>query len=284
MRALSHCLLTLMLSLCCSLAVNAGTIAYWNFEDGVDGQEFTPAGEPLGSGGSDDLITGTRMRGYSEAAGPTWTSSTPNGLGLAVEFVPNSDAYLFEGPLMNWAPEQWTIELAVQLDNILSWRTLIGRDGNTSPVPESDFYLQNNGIDDRWRLNIATAGGARRILDAAPTGGVQPDTWYALAVVSDGSTITMWSDDGAGYQQIGTLDITDQTPAQNAFPVSNLTWTFGRGWFNGGQGDFVDGRIDNVRFSDMALTPDQFLGLAPEPASAGLMLMALFGAAAIRRK
>ena len=53
------------------------------------------------------------------------------------------------------------------------------------------------------------------------------------------------------------------------------TWSFGRGWYNGGLVDQIRGNIDNVRFSDVALTTNQ---LIPEPATiarlglGGLML------------
>src|SRR5581483_523922 len=40
---------------------------------------------------------------------------------------------------------------------------------------------------------------------------------------------------------------------------SNGTWTVGRGFFNNNITDWFDGRIDEVRISDVALDPSQFL-------------------------
>ena len=44
-----------------SMASYAATVAYWDFEDGVAGQSFTPAGQPNGSGGSADVVAGEMM-------------------------------------------------------------------------------------------------------------------------------------------------------------------------------------------------------------------------------
>jgi hypothetical protein len=67
--------------------------------------------------------------------------------------------------------------------------------------------------------------------------------------------------DGAGFQNIGSLTM-DAGIDHSLRPTGN--WTFGRGWYNGNFVDHIDGNMDNIRFSDEALTMDQFL---PEPAT-----------------
>jgi hypothetical protein len=245
-----------------------GTVAYWNFEDGVASQSFTPSGSANGSGGSRDTVSGILMRGWNSAFGPTWTSAAPpNGGVLAANFANNAqDGYVTEGALHGWSPAAWTIETTVFLRGISGWRTLIGRDGSSQGAPESDFYFSNNGVDNRFRINIATVGGQRWILDGNYP--VQTNTWYALAARSDGTTLSLWLDDGTGYQQIGSRDISAQTAAQNALPGTHFSWTFGRGWYNGSLVDQVDGRMDNIRFSNGALAPHQLIPLAPPPAPA----------------
>ncbi|BCX47537.1 coagulation factor 5/8type domain-containing protein [Haloferula helveola] len=238
-----------------------GTLALWDFEDGVAGQSFTPTGQPNGSGGSVDTVSGILMRGYDTYAGPTWTSAAPpNGDGLAMLNADNhQDGYVTEGVLHGWSPEEWTIECTVFLESLTGWNTFIGRDGASHGEPESDFYLQNSDGDDRFRVSIETVGGQRWILDGNYT--VEANTWYALAARSDGSTLSLWLDDGTGYQQIGSLDITAQSVADNALPASDFAWTFGRGWFGGGLTDHIDGGMDNIRFTDGALGPEEMIPL-----------------------
>lgn len=276
-------------SLLIATASNAATIAYWDFEDGADGQEFTAPPTPNGEGGSVDTVNGILMRGFNDAFGPSWTSNTADGSGLAMNLEINSgvsvtsDGYVTEGALHNWSPTAWTIETHVLLRNLGGWNTLIGRDGSSQAEPESDFYLANNGIDDRFRINIDTVGGMRWILDAdPPSGPAQADTWYGLAAVSDGQTLSLWIDEGTGYQQAASLDISAQSVADNALPGTTLNWTFGRGWFNGGFVDHIDGVMDNVRFSDVALGPNELIPLIPEPTTASLALVTI--CCALRRR
>ncbi|BCX49830.1 hypothetical protein HAHE_37380 [Haloferula helveola] len=250
-----------------SLAGQTTTRAFWTFEDGVAGQAFTPDGQPSGSGGALDTVNSLLLRGFDSNVGPSWTAAAPpNGDGLAMVLADgNRDGYVSGGALHGWSPTQWTIETTVHLEDLTGWRTLIGRDGSSGGVAASDFYLQNNGIDDRFRINFRTVGGARWTLD----GNYSPQlgAWYALAVRSDGSTLSMWLDDGNGYQQIGSLDISAQSVADNALALSDFTWTFGRGWFDGNFVDHIDGSMDNIRFSSAALPPEELIALLPIPSA-----------------
>jgi len=267
-------------------SLQSATVALWDFEDGVDGQAFTDfdGGAANGSGGSVDTVNGTLIRGWDNYWGPGWTS-IPTG--LAMNNADNhQDGYVTEGALHNWAPTAWTIEATVYLEEIAGWETLIGRDGSSQAESESDFYLVNNGIDDKFRINYDSAGGTRWVLDGDY--GVQVNTWYALAAVSDGVTLSMWLDDGSGYASVGSLDISAQSVADNAFPVSALNWTFGRGWYGGSFVDHIDGKMDNIRFSDVALASGDLIALdsllVPEPSTLALAGFGLLGMLMARRR
>lgn len=255
--AKSLLLLTMLLTL--SFQSLAATIAHWTFADGVNGQPFNPASQPNGSTGSVDVVSSILMRGWDPTAGASFTADT-YGTGLAANFNGAQDGYVTEGALHGWGPTNWTIECMVNLRSLAGWNTLVGRDGTAGGGADgnaADFYLQNNGIDDKFRINFKTAGGVSQILD----GNYTPvaNKWYALAVVSDGVTLSMWLDDGTGYAQIGSLDMSAQTVEANAITNTVLNWTFGRGWYNGALVDRINGMMDNVRFSDVALTPAQFI-------------------------
>ena len=242
----------------CVVADISGLV-YWDFEDGTTNTAFSS----MPNGGSVDAANGIIMRGYSTTYGPSFSSETMTGSGLDAYYNGSQDGYTVDTTLNSWAPQNWTIEVSVKLLDISGWKTIIGRDGSSVSEAESDFYLQKNGVDDAFRLNVMTAGGVRRVLDG--NFAVQADKWYKLAVTSNGATIIMYCDklDGNGYQTIGTLNISSQTPAQNALAQGGYNWTFGRGWYNGSFTDYVTGYLDNVRFSNIALPPDSLLGSLP---------------------
>lgn len=227
-------------------------LVYWDFEDY----------HPMATS-SRDTIRGIHMYGFDSTYGLWFSPETLTGSGWSAYFADNHcDGYTTDTFLNAWSPQEWTIEVSVNLLELSGWETLIGRDGSSQGEPNSDFYLQNNGIDDKFRIDFDTVGGQRWILD----GNYLPVTnqWYRLAVTSDGITLRMYLDNGSGFTEIGSLDISVQSVADNALAATNYNWTFGRGWYGGSFVDHIDGYLDNIRFSEAALTPDQFLG-APGP-------------------
>lgn len=255
-------------------AARAATVAHWNFDQGTAGTPFTgmPALDLSGNNNT--------MYGYNDYYGPSYSADTASGYGLSSRHDANhQDGYTAGGVVNTWSPLTWTIELSVKLDTLAGWNTLIGRDGSIGG-PESDFYLQNNGYDDRFRVNFNTVGGTRCAFDAnfVPNVG----QWYGLAVISDGTTVTMYADkqDGNGYQSVGSAVIGG---SNHALAQTGANWTFGRGWYNGGFGDNITGNLDNIRFSDTALTVGELLAV-PEPATASLALLGGIAAFALRRR
>jgi hypothetical protein len=257
-------ILMMTLALVVSMPVSAATIAFWDFEDGVAGQAFTPTGQPNGSGGSADLVAGYLMYGWNDYYGPYWSDAsdiggTLDGSSLCMRNADNhQDGYATNTALAGWSPSTWTIECSVYLLEMDGWETIIGRDGQTSGTSESDFYLSNNGINDAFRINIYTVGGARYILDSSVIPVI--NKWYHLAVTSDGVTLKMYLYDGVAYDLVGSMDMSAQTVAQNALGnANNANWTFGRGWYGNNFVDHINGYMDNVRFSDVALDPGSFV-------------------------
>ncbi|MBN1795599.1 MAG: DUF1080 domain-containing protein [Sedimentisphaerales bacterium] len=237
----------------------AATIAQWDFEDGTDGTSFSD----MPSGGSVDIENGYIMLGYDTTYGASFSDETPDCSGLSAYCNGGQDGYTTNNTFNSWSPEVWTIEISARLDDISGWETLIGRDGSSYGHNEADFYLQKNNINGAFRLNFLAVDDTRYILDSnfVPASG----KWYHLAVTSDGTNLTMYCDklDEAGYQVVATLTMTGSSPSDNAIVEDNFNWTFGRGWYNGSSVDHISGYFDNVRFSDVVLDPDDFLGYNP---------------------
>jgi hypothetical protein len=117
---------------------------------------------------------------------------------------------------------------------------------------------------------------------------VSADVWYNVAAQSDGSTLSLFVQNNTTgvYELQGSIAMTG-----GLSNTGNTNFTIGRGWFNG-PADWVNGAVDEVRISDQALAPSQFLfsprAVIPEPSSLALMIAAglvpLAGAAVRRRR
>lgn len=270
-----HILILMTAALMLSVPVSAATVLHYDCDTDMNGNPGVPGarintGTSAAAGIPDLSGNGYDMWGWASSTAnnsPAFSPAgeTPNDTGLSADFVGgNWDGYTGSGggTINTWSPETWTIECAVKFTNVDAWYTMIGRSGASSGGSEADFYLQKNDIADQFRINFLSVGGTRYILDAGENFVVQPNQWYRVAVTSDGTTLSMYIDDtsGSGYQLANSLTMTGATPAANApIATGNFVWTFGRGWFNG-NGDFVPGYLDDIRFSDVALQPTQFLG------------------------
>jgi hypothetical protein len=290
-------------------SAQATTLAYWRFEgDGVNvpvagttqvedtnGRDInvTFPNAP-GIAGVDSSGNGNTLRAWEHAwAGHTYQSTVPSAplaSGLSNNFsVQNGGDYpamstwsLKNSPtsdLETIKPLAWTIEASIMSTNISSNRTFVGRDGNG-----------DSGIGDgnRAPLYFKTFNGTLQILftDEAgntydlsdTTGPIATNAWYNVAAVSDGTTLSLYKDGGAGYQLVNSMALTPGDTRLNYDDNGSTTagdtqwgWTVGRGRYGGGdlQGDGHEdrwfGAIDEIRISDVALAPSQFLFL-PAPA------------------
>ncbi len=277
-------LITMGLVTAFAVASQAGTVEYWNFEDGADGQTFANG---AGSGANGSIgVNGTLMRGWDDTFGPSYTSATsPNGGSLGMRSV-NQDGYVNNdgNSLVGWTSSDWTLELHAYLDEGAGWETLVARMGATFGGNEGDFYFQRKGIDNgELRINFLPSGAAS-VADRIIVDGVTPlvaSNWYGLAVVADSTagTLSLYVDDGSGYALDGQA-----TGLTNDLGVLSTTfdWAFFRDYWGGGSDPTV-GTMDNVRFSDTALTAGELMPVIPEPATIGLVGLAGAGLLFFRR-
>jgi len=252
-------------------SVQPVAVGEWNFD-----QNLAYAGTTLYANPAADITgNGNTMYGLDPNSGLysplNWT---PSGSGLSLNANGSQYAYLDDNAsspsfnLNTWSPETWTIEASVVMAvNLTGWRTFIGKDGGTIPgSPASDFYLQKSDDVGDVRISLATVSGQRVDLNTGffPVAG----QWFHLAVTSDGSTLSIYVNNGSGWILKGSAALTGGSAANNALANGNgANWTFMRGWYDGSYVDHVQGRMDNIRFAQGALTPDGFL-YDPDPGTA----------------
>ncbi|MBN1853930.1 MAG: PEP-CTERM sorting domain-containing protein [Pirellulales bacterium] len=318
---LSFVLVAIGLAVLIATPVRGGAVAYWRFEAGPDGVQV-PAGTPgysFDPSVPDSSGNNNALDVWDEGgAGFAYRSDVPGSpipqTGAANNFsIKNTGGYpaAFTDPagsMASWEPAAWTIEVAFKPENG-GYRTVVGRDAQgvaTQNGALAALYLQAQP-DNSVAIKFADKQGYWHEAISAP-GAVQgfdwptdPDGltghWYQVAAVSDGSTLSLYLNDldaSTGYQLVAQTDMTPSgssdtalTNGSNGNPTSagdwNAgTWTVGRGLYNGGHVDRAYGFIDEVRISDAALAPSEFLGV-PEPSSIGLLALAALLAIAFRR-
>lgn len=247
------------------MAVPAGakTVAGWDFEDGTEGTPFYNMPQQGSVGWINDIV----MFGYDVSAGPSFSAETYSGTGLSAYTTSSQDGYTTDETLSTWAPLKWTIEISFRITSSYgsTYRTLIGRDGTSyDGSSAATFYFQRRGSGSgnyALRLSYAIAEGEH--VECLSSFIPALDQWYHAALVCDGLQVRMYIDsmDGSGYQLIKSTDLDPSKDNRLLVPNNGDggIWTFGRGWYNGDSADNMTGYFDDIRFSDEALTPAQFL-------------------------
>ncbi len=195
----------------------------------------------------------------------------------------------------------------------------------------STFSLMTNADDSRLMVQQFDAAG--NLVVAQSQQAINPGQWYYTAVVNDGSNLSLWLDSGAGYELQETVAVGGalyQGPDYNnnmsvdaadyvfwrknnsSDPSSyerwraafgkgadwDYAWSIGRGVFggidSGTPNNWFNGYIDEVRLSNTALSPSEFLfasqaiGVSstgiPEPGSMSLVCLTIGAMAFPRRR
>jgi hypothetical protein len=301
----------------CDRAANATTVAYWRFETGpADTDVIHSIGDgqfdgtiPDVSGNGNNLSTWSQggCCGYqyrsdvpfspvpqTGAANNFSVKNTGGGPGIfttsSVSLPPGVDA-----ETMN--PAAFTVEASWKPENG-GYRTVVGRDARNVATSNGDLaavYLQARPDNSVGILFVDVAGNVHEAF--SPAGfihgfdfGTDPNglngTWYNLAGVSDGTTLSLYVNNA----------LVASTPYVSADPrlATGTTsggdwhageWSVGRGLYGGGHTDRGYGFIDEVRISNSALASSQLLmASVPEPASVALLAMVSLALAGARRR
>lgn len=241
--------------------MSVSPVAYYRFEEGVAGSDVIPGGDSVvdAAGGDDN------MDASGADSAPSYSSTVPGSLvpasgssnNLSVDFDGSDDLYtVLSGPLRTMVFTDFTVEAYVNFSDLANFQTIVGRDDSWNGTGGQDgkaqalFYLSKHA-DNHFRVEVSTAGGDLRAVESSVYATV--GSWYHVAAVGDATsgTLTLYIDGENVGSTSGFDGLFD--------PVEDNAWTLGRGQYNGAAVDQLSGRIDEVRISAAALTPNQFL-------------------------
>ena len=176
----------------------------------------------------------------------------------------------------------FTLEAAFRPDVVGgSYMGIVGKGGQPkfpgpeTRRPEPTLALKVRG--DSGNLQIELVDLAGNLRDVQSTAPLTAGQWYAAAAVNDGSTLSLYLNDGSGYVLQGSTPVSGIcSRATKGMDDWNQNWAIGRADYNGGPADWFDGIIDEVRLSNSALAPSEFL-FVPEPSTVALAIMVLVG-------
>ena len=241
------------------------TIAFYRFEEGalnvqvpsgnpVDAPYLSPCAIVDSAGGDDPMNT------WSIASAPVYRGDVPvatlaqTGASNArsLQFDGSDDIYCaLGGPLQTLALNDFTVETYVKFSSLTGTQTMVGRDnGATHGGPLSLFYLQKANSGNWFKATLITNTNAR--LDLVGSVAALANTWYHVALVGNATAGTL-------SLYVNGASVGSMAGYSGLYHLDTSTWTLGRGQYNGANTDFVKGYLDEVRFSNAALTPDQFL-------------------------
>ncbi len=174
----------------------------------------------------------------------------------------------------------FTIELMARILDDSIWNAVLCKDGEpdfpNSGSEMSPFQIIF-GADNS--IGVYMFDGAKNFVVLSASYTYNVDEWYKLAYVCQGGTnIKLYV--AKESEEVYTEE--DSATISGGMVSTYAPWVVGRGMNHGDTRDGVNGIIDEVRISNSALIPEQFLGTIPEPGMIfGGIVLALL---AFRRK
>jgi hypothetical protein len=205
-------------------------VAYYKFDEGTG----TTAADSSGSG-----HTATLMGGAGWTSGHTGSAVSLNG----------TSAFVDTGSALLDTSESYTISTWVRLNGLSGWETFVAQDG----FLVTPFFLQKRGDSNLFSFNVHYDEnlniGAAADSTFVPALGV----WYNIVGVYD--------------RPNGQIKLYVNGMLQSTVPFTG-GWSamgdtvIGRGFYNGGPVDFVNGAIDETRIYQRVLSDAEVQQLA----------------------
>ena len=271
------------------------TIAYWRFEDRPLGTALphTERNKNPVRATTDSSFNGNdlfawnpelppRISGEAQSGAVPQTGAANRGCLDTTELQPrpgmspnHSDLYTksrfsHAAPLdaQAIAPAQWTIEVSVKAKSLGgALQTFVGRDGcdrysSEGPgwIPPRLAFQITKG--NRFAIRFVDCDNRTHeaVGDKLP---LEAGHWYNLAATNDGRTLRLYVDaiDGKGYGLQAQIDLPNTGSTALGSGSNDAEWSIGRGrdQTTGKPGEWFEGWIDEVRISDEALEPSEFL-------------------------
>jgi alpha-L-arabinofuranosidase len=226
-----------LLALSISVSISAAAVLH--------AQSINPAGYITFDEGTG--TTAADSSGNSNTAtlqgGAGWTAGIVGPHALSLNGVQGSFASI-PHPVVDTS-KSFTVAAWVKLNNVNGYQTFVSEDGGTI----SAFFLQLRNDTHKFAFTIPYGFFLNDQSTATPV----PGQWYHLAGVYDATAQT------AALYVNGVLQDQLYNVVSSA---ANGQTAIGRGQFGGGQVDWVNGAIDDVRFYSSALTAADILKIA----------------------
>jgi hypothetical protein len=248
--------------------VSANTVAWWRFEEGTpnaaasgtasiidsaNGFSGTPVGNPI-----------YRSVFIPESSPPTTLALEFNGSASRIQIADNPAFYLTHS---------------------LTLEAFIRYDGQVAGQPYGEqiiFRGDDRPFFDPYRLSITPSGALWFMVTDA---GNNQSSLYSPSPLPINVVLHVAStlDDATGQQRlfVNGAQVASRTTTIRPFGALNPSYAPGIGIGNLQSGNNVPelfrGLIDEVRISDQALSPSEFLNAVPEPSGIALMGVAILG-------
>jgi hypothetical protein len=271
-----------------SATADAAMLGWWRFGDDDGGLAAPPVdGADIGPGSAANQRTVNHMGGlegmYFQTALPEYSVVVPMKQGISDIYDPYTDTTLSNAwsmytpgagqerlrPGTVAVPTTFTFETFVQPQSV---HTMVIVNHQSSTTNGWRVTLNSNGS---VAAHLYAGGNEEDVITSAP-GLIPMNEWHHVAVVYQNSSedgvndFFLYVDYNLVAEGNGSVSPSGSPTLHVGNPSTSLT------------GRRV--RLDEIRYFNEAITPDQFLRVVPEPNSLFLVSMGVFGMGAYRRR